>query len=196
VTESYRKDMSHVTWEQVFARQTLRAELAEGWMDALDVCPGSCVLDVGAGPGYVSLRLAERVGASGLVYAIDRSADALAYLAHLQDERGVVQIKRVVADATSLKLDGRQADAALVAMVLHHTDDPAGILTNLAGLLPTGAPMVLAEFHPDGPGEQGPPCSERISPQQLWSWCEASGFLVVAYRRQTQEHYMLTLERL
>src|SRR6185437_1443755 len=88
---AYPRDMSHSNWTEVFARQALRAELMADWFDAIGIKPGDRVLDVGAGPGYVSLALAELVGRDGVVVAIDRSADALAYLAELQQARGVAQ---------------------------------------------------------------------------------------------------------
>jgi len=191
----YRKDLGHLTWDEVFARQLLRASLVEEWMDALHLDPGACVLDIGAGPGYVSLVLADRVGPNGLVCAVDRSADALAYLARLQYERGVWQIKRIVADATMLDPDAFRPDSALVTMVLHHANDPMGILASVVRMLPTGAPAVIGEFHPEGPCEKGPPRAERVSPDQVRAWCEAAGLAVLSYRRQTQEHFMFTLQR-
>lgn len=193
--ESYRKDLSHLTWDEVFARQLLRADLVEAWIEALHLQPGACVLDIGAGPGYMSLVLADRVGPDGLVYAVDRSADALAFLERLQCERGVSQIKRIVADAITLDPDGLHPDSALITMVLHHASSPMGILTNVARLLPAGALAVVGEFHPAGPSDVGPPQVERVSPEQVRSWCEAAGFVVLAYRRQTQEHYMFALRR-
>ena len=191
----YRKDLSHLNWDEVFARQHLRASLIEDWMDALHLRAGACVLDVGAGPGYVSLVLAHRVGPDGLVCAVDRSADALAYLGRLQDERGVSQIKRIVGDAATLDAEGLHLDSALISMVLHHASEPMGILTNVASLLPSGAPAVVAEFHPEGPGETGPPRGDRIAPEQIRIWCEAAGLAPVAYRRQTKEHFMFALRR-
>lgn len=194
MNQSYRKDLSHLTWDDVFARQQLRAGLVDAWIEALQLRRGACVLDIGAGPGYVSLVLADRVGTDGLVCAVDQSADALAYLERLQRERGLAQIRPIVADATSLNPQRVQPDSALITMVLHHADDPAGILTNVARLLPSGARAVVGEFHPDGPCEGRPPRAERISPQQLRAWCETAGFAVIAYRRQTHEHYMLTVQ--
>jgi ubiquinone/menaquinone biosynthesis C-methylase UbiE len=190
VEESYRKDLSHTTWDEVFSRQVKRAGLAEDWLAALQLQPGARVLDIGAGPGYVSLLLADRVGPNGIVYAVDRSADALAYLERLQHERGVVHIQRVVADATTLPAGALTPDSALVTMVLHHTDDPPSILMSVAGLLPSSALAVVAEFHPEGPCEVGPPQTERISPEQVRAWCETAGFETLTYRRQTPEHYM------
>jgi ubiquinone/menaquinone biosynthesis C-methylase UbiE len=195
VEESYRKDMSHVTWDEVFARQERRADLIAAWLDALQIRPGARVLDIGSGPGYVSLLLADRVGPEGLVYAVDRSADALAYLERLQRERHVPQIRRLVADAAALDPAAMHPDAALVSVVLHHTDDPPGILASVARLLRAGALAVVAEFHPEGPCEVGPPREERLAPDQVRIWAEAAGFEVVSYTRQTPEHYMWLVRR-
>ncbi|HWU38325.1 MAG TPA: class I SAM-dependent methyltransferase [Candidatus Acidoferrum sp.] len=193
--EPYRKDLSHTTWDEVFDRQVRRAALVENWMESLRLKPGARVLDVGAGPGYFSLLLADRVGPDGFVYAVDRSADALAYLERLQQDRGIGHIQRVVADAATLEPGTLHPDSALVTMVLHHTDDPPGILKGVARLLPSGALAIVAEFHPEGPCEVGPPRSDRVSPEQVQAWCEAAGFKALTYQRQTPEHYMWLIQR-
>lgn len=191
----YRKDLSHLSWDEVYARQALRADLLDEWMDALGLKPGDRVLDIGSGPGYVSFVLAERVGPTGMVYALDRSADALAYLERLQRERGVRQIERIAADAAAPVPCNVEAKSALVTMVLHHTDDPAGVLREVARALPAGAPVVIGEFHPEGPCEKGPPRDHRIAPGQIEEWCKAAGLTMLDYRRQSPEHYMVTAQR-
>jgi ubiquinone/menaquinone biosynthesis C-methylase UbiE len=172
-----------------------RAGLIADWMEALHLEAGDRVLDVGAGPGYVSLALGERVGPYGVVYAIDRSAEALAYLERLQNERGVRQIRRLAADAAALDAADLHADAALVSMVLHHADDPVGILRNLHRLLAPHALVVVAEFDPAGPCEQGAPQASRLAPEQIEAWCESAGLSVLHYRRQTPEHYFVLARR-
>jgi ubiquinone/menaquinone biosynthesis C-methylase UbiE len=191
----YRKDLGHLTWEQVFARQEQRAGLVDAWIDALELAPGGRVLDVGAGPGFVSLALAARVGPTGTVYALDRSADALAYLERLQDAGGIAQITRIAADAAALDPTSIRPDAALVTMVLHHADDPPAILRAVARCLPVGAPAVIGEFHPEGPCTSGPPREERLAPEKVRAWCEEAGLGVTGYRRQTPEHYVLVAKR-
>jgi ubiquinone/menaquinone biosynthesis C-methylase UbiE len=192
---AFRKDLTHLSWEEVYARQAKRAPLIGEWMDALRLKAGDHVLDIGAGPGYVSLMLAERVGAGGVVHAVDQSAEALAYLARLQQERGVAQIQRIHADASTLELAGRRIDAGLVSMVLHHAETPAVIVGNLARLLAPGAMAVVAEFHPQAPCAVGPPQAHRLSPEQVQAWCEGAGLNKLLYRRQTSEHYMLLVHR-
>lgn len=193
--QTFRKDLSHVTWQEVYARQAQRAGLVAEWMDALGLGEGSRVLEAGAGPGFVSLILADRVGANGSVYAIDRSAAALSHLVRRQTERGISQIRTLVADVATLEGDGLHADSALVTMVLHHVEDPVVILRNLYRLLPPAARIVVSEFHPEGPCEKGAPQSVRIAPARAKAWCESAGFRVREYRRQDPEHYMLVAER-
>jgi ubiquinone/menaquinone biosynthesis C-methylase UbiE len=191
----FRKDLSHLTWDQVYARQQQRAALVDDWMDGLRLKLGDRVLEIGAGPGFVSLALAERVGLAGIVYALDRSADALVYLERLQNERVIRQIERIVADAAKLEATRVQANSALVTMVLHHTDDPPGILHNVARCLPVAARVVIGEFHPEGPCSSGPPREHRLSPEKVKEWCAQTGLMLVEYRRQSQEHYALFAER-
>ena len=193
--ETFRKDLTHLTWDEVYARQVKRANLVGEWMDALGLKTGDRALEIGAGPGHVSLILADRVGPTGGIYAVDLSAEALTHLERRQKEGGISHIRRIVADAATLEMAGLRPDSALVTMVLHHAEDPAGILRNVARLLRPGALAVVAEFHPNGPCDQGPPKGHRLTPEQVQAWCEAAGFLTLGERRQTPEHYMLVVQR-
>lgn len=192
---AYQKDLSHITWAEVFERQRQRAELVEQWLDDLLLNQGDAVLDIGCGPGYVSLQAAERVGKTGRVYAVDTSAQALAHLERLKQERGLPQITSIAADARTMDEVAGTVRAVLVTMMLHHADDPAGLIGNVARLLPAGTRAVVAEFHPEGPCLTGPPREHRVSPEQVQAWCTAAGFTVLTYRRQSPEHYMFLLHR-
>jgi len=195
MADPFRKDMTGAAWVEVYERQRKRAHLMAEWMDAIGLAPGHSVLEVGPGPGFVTLALADRVGPHGCVYAVDPSAEALRHLESLQEGRGLPQIRRIVADAAELEPADLSARSALVTMVLHHAEDPAAILARLASLLPPGGLAVIGEFHPAGPGEQGPPPEHRIDPEQISAWCEAAGLAVLEYRRQTPEHYMVLARR-
>jgi ubiquinone/menaquinone biosynthesis C-methylase UbiE len=193
--KAFRKDLSHLSWDEVYARQANRAALIPDWLNALHLKPGDRVLEIGAGPGFVSFALADCVGPTGVVYALDRSAEALAHLERRQRERGIGHIQRIVADAATVQPDGVQAGSALITMVLHHADDPAEILRNVVRFVPPGAPVVIGEFHPDGPCSQGPPHNHRLAPEKVQEWCKKVGLAVVGYQRQTPEHYLVVAQR-
>jgi ubiquinone/menaquinone biosynthesis C-methylase UbiE len=193
--KAFRKDLNHLSWDEVYARQASRAALIPDWLNALRLKSGDRVLEIGAGPGFVSFALADRVGPTGIAYALDQSAEALAHLERRQRERGIGHIQRIVADAATLQLDGVQAGSALITMVLHHADDPAEILRNVVRFVPPGAPVVIGEFHPDGPCSQGPPHNHRLAPEKVQEWCKKVGLAVVRYQRQTPEHYFVVAQR-
>src|ERR1700674_4936487 len=49
-------------------------------MDILGITPGKAVADVGAGSGWFTVRAARRVGAGGVVYAVDINPDSIRYI--------------------------------------------------------------------------------------------------------------------
>jgi ubiquinone/menaquinone biosynthesis C-methylase UbiE len=190
----FHKNLSHLTWDEVFARQQQRAFLLSAWFESLHLKAGDHVLDLGAGPGYVSLQMASLVGPTGLIYAVDREAEALSHLQGRLRHDQVTTVQCIVADILQFDPQDELVSAALLAMVLHHSDDPAAMIGALASLLPLNARAVLAEFHPDAPARSGPPLSARLSPEQLEQWCRQAGLRVIHYTRQSEEHYMLTVQ--
>ena len=174
----------------MWQHQRLREPLIGAWLDALTLRAGDRVLDVGAGPGFISLQAARRVGNQGRVYAVDTSAEALAFLEGKQRDEGVPQIERILADGAAVDLAGAAVDAALVTMMLHHAADPAAVLRRVAALLATDGRAVVAEFHPDGPCAIGPPREHRLTPGQVEAWGRAAGLHPMRYLRQSPEQYM------
>src|SRR3546814_14205438 len=65
-------------------------------MDSADVRPGMTVADIGAGDGYYTVRLAQRVGANGRVLAQDIMPEVI--------ERLADRVARERLDNVSLKL--------------------------------------------------------------------------------------------
>lgn len=189
--------MRDVDWDRMYLRQAQRAADIAPWLRHLDLRPGDRCIDMGCGPGYFSLLLAAEVGAAGRVYAIDDSATALDRLAREQSARGVANICRIRADgaAAQLPVGDAPADAALVAMMLHHAEDPAGVLGNVARLVRPMGRVVVAEFRPDAPGAVGPALARRLAPEAVRAWCEAAGLEIILLERGTPEHYLLVCRR-
>ena len=191
----YSRDMHDAEWERVYERQLSRADMVEQWLDGLRLREGSSVLDIGSGPGYVSLQAAKRVGPTGMVYAVDRSEDALAYLARLQEDAGVTNIQRRTGDAATCDLQDAAVDGALITLVLHHNDEPQRVLDNVSGALRQGALVVIGEFDKEGPGDVGAAIEERLALADLRQWCAASHLKELSFNRVSPDHYFLVLER-
>ncbi len=68
--ELERLGLQHRVW---------RPDVTDAWRRA-GFTSGQTILDLGSGPGFLSMDLAEIVGPSGRVIALDRSSDFLNYL--------------------------------------------------------------------------------------------------------------------
>lgn len=188
--DGFDERLHDADWAEVYRRQVERGGVVPEFAEALGLGSGDAVVEVGSGPGYTALRLSERV-APGPVYALDRSPGALRYLRREMADQGVENVRPVVTDAEALALRFSQPVGVLAAFVLHHTDDPARVLAELGRALPAGSRVLVVEYHPDAPGEVGPPPEHRIAPAEIREWLAAGGFEVVRRRDHPEEKYSL-----
>ena len=85
------------------APERMQEERPDLVLAALDLKPGMKVADVGAGSGYYSSRMAERVGKSGTVYAVDVQPEMIEILKQNMSERGAGNVKAVLGTETDPK---------------------------------------------------------------------------------------------
>jgi ubiquinone/menaquinone biosynthesis C-methylase UbiE len=113
------------------------------------ITTGMRVLELGCGPGDVTMLLAEIVGQGGEVVGVDRDPAALAAARGRVADRGLTPVRLVEHDITALdSLDLRGAFDALVGRcILGHLDDPAGVLRAAAHFVRPGG--VVAFEAPD-----------------------------------------------
>ncbi len=118
-------------------------------MDEIGVRPGMTVADVGAGDGWFSFYLADRVGSTGRVIAEDIDAQAMKSLRERCAERRVSNISVLVGEMEDPKLPAGSIDLALMVNVLSALDAHAKtFLANLAkGLKPDGR-LVIIDWDP------------------------------------------------
>ncbi len=109
-----------------------RLGLSEGW---------SCV-DVGAGGGDVSVALAEMVGRSGRVYAVDSDPRARDEVAHAAAAHA--QVIALTQAGEDLILP-EQVDLAFCRFLLMHVIDPAVVVTRMAAVVKPGSWVVAQE---------------------------------------------------
>ena len=122
-------------------------------MDEIGVRPGMTVADVGAGNGWFTFYLAERVGSSGRVIAEDIDAKALEAVRQRYAQEKVSNVSVVVGETEDAKLPAGAVDLALMVNVLSAVHNPTGLLVNLAkGLKPEGR-LVIIDWDPGKLGQ-------------------------------------------
>jgi ubiquinone/menaquinone biosynthesis C-methylase UbiE len=119
-------------------RARMMAPATERMLALTAIARGARVLDVGGGSGEVALQLAELVGRSGSVVAIDISAPMIEATLDAARARGLDQIEAHVADAQSLDFSSGTFDAALARNVLMFVDDLHGTLSGIRRVLKRG----------------------------------------------------------
>ncbi|MCU1436970.1 MAG: SAM-dependent methyltransferase [Naasia sp.] len=119
---------------------------------------GLAVLDLGSGPGTITVDIAERV-APGTVVGIDASADIVAQAAALADERGVSNVTFRTGNAYALELPDDSVDVAHAHQVLQHLSDPVAALRELARVVRPGGVIAARDvdyggaiWFPEPPG--------------------------------------------
>ncbi|WP_420113620.1 class I SAM-dependent methyltransferase [Pseudactinotalea sp.] len=105
---------------------------------------GMDVLDVGCGPGTITVDLASRVP-GGRVIGIDTSADVLGKAADLAVAQGVENVQLEQADVMALPYSAESFDVVHAHQVLQHMADPVGALREMRRVLRPGGLLAVRD---------------------------------------------------
>lgn len=138
---------------------------------------GDAVVDVGAGPGFASIDLAEIVGPTGRVHAIERSGQFFSTLAAEAEARGLDWIEPSQIDVVEESFGIVGADASWCRWLLCFVNDPGAVIRHNAEALRTGGTAVFHEYCNYGSWRMMPPepLIERFRTQVMTSWRESGG---------------------
>lgn len=106
--------------------------------------PGMRVLDVGSGPGDVSLIAARLVGPSGSVLGVDAAPDMIELARARAAEQGLSTVHFRQSGIDALALD-EPVDAVVGRLILMHLPDPAATLRHLSSLVRPGGVLAFSE---------------------------------------------------
>ena len=106
--------------------------------------PGDDLLDVGCGPGTITVDLAARV-APGNVVGIDVADDVVAEAVHVAESTGSTNVTFARGDAYSIDTTAGTFDVVHAHQVLQHLGDPIAGLTEMRRVLRPGGLLAVRD---------------------------------------------------
>jgi len=116
-------------------------------MEVVGVKPGMIIGEVGAGTGYFTFKLANRVGEFGHIYANDISRSSLRSLKDRCDREGINNIDTIVGEVEDPLLP-EGLDMVFIVNAFHDLANPVALLNNLADSLKPKALVVIIDRDP------------------------------------------------
>ena len=119
-------------------------------IDAMDISPRDVIADVGAGSGYYTFRLAEKVP-DGRVIAIDIQPEMLAYLENEKVKRGLTNVEEHLGQIDTIMMPAETLDSALFVDSYHEFSHPFEMMTSVVQALRPGGRVYLLEYRGEDP---------------------------------------------
>jgi SAM-dependent methyltransferase len=160
--EIQRLGLQHRVW---------RPTTLECWRRA-GISIGSRVIDIGCGPGYATLDLAEIVGRTGEVFAIERSERFLKIAQERCAANGLTNVRFRQADLMDDSLEESGFDFSWCRWVACFVSEPAKLVQKVAGALRPGGIAIFHEYIDYKTWRFAPrkPAHESFVEQVIASW--------------------------
>lgn len=140
-------DLDTQKWVQTFEGESREiAAHKDALVAALGLRKGMEVADVGAGTGLFLKPLAQSVGVSGKVYALDIAPKFVELLERRAREEGLEQVEPRLSKERSVDLPPLSIDAAWVCDTYHHFEYPQHVLFSLYDALRPGGSLYVVDF--------------------------------------------------
>lgn len=151
-------------------------------LDEIGVESGLAIADVGCGIGYFSVRLAKKVGKSGIVYASDIDSGALAFLKEKAERQNIRNLKIIQGKKDDPLLPDSSIDIVLIVNTVHLIDRPSEYLSNLKSCLQPDGYVVIVQWDAEKMDSEAPDWSpedrERYTQQTTLRIIYDAGFEV------------------
>lgn len=164
-----------------FSNEQERDRLGEAdmVMNLAGIQPGMSVADIGAGEGYYTVRLAERVGTKGRVLAQDIDGDALRRLGSRVEHDRLDNVSIKPGGVDDPRLPERSFDRVLMIHMYHEVTEPYAFLWRMWPSLKAGGKIVVVDL--DRSTDR-----HGIPPALLICELEAVGFRLDEFHRKPE----------
>lgn len=171
-----------------------KEENPEGALDAIGLRPGMMVADIGAGTGYMSLRMAKRVAPSGRVYANDLQPEMLQMLRANAEAAKISNVETVLGAVDDPKLPKDALDLVLLVDVYHEFSEPQKMLRRIRETLKPDGRLVLLEYRKEDPKVPIRP-EHKMSVAEVKAELEAEGFKLSKVMETLPRQHILILTK-
>lgn len=174
-----------------FSNEDARDERGEAQavMDLADIRKGMTVADIGAGEGYYTVRLAERVGEDGRVLAQDIDRDALERLGRRVERERLENISIKLGQSDDPQLPADSFDRIFLVHMYHEVTEPYAFLWRMWPALATGGQIIVVDV--DRPTDR-----HGIPPKLLFCEFDQVGFKLMEFvERPDLKGYFARFER-
>lgn len=115
-------------------------------ISALDLEPGDRVADLGSGSGYFTLRLAQAVGPTGKVYAVDVDAQINDYLRERVNSAGFDNVEVILGRPENPLLPDGEIDLLLTVNTYHHIQERPSYFRKVQTDLASDGRVAIVDF--------------------------------------------------
>ena len=147
----FAQPMSYLGADWLDRSERVTEEEPDMALDAIMLLKGSTVADVGAGSGYMTVKMAKRVGPTGKVYANDIQPEMLALLRERLAKEKISNVETVLGTVDDPKLPTGAIDLILMVDVYHEFSEPQKMLRRMHEALKSGGRLVLLEYRKEDP---------------------------------------------
>jgi ubiquinone/menaquinone biosynthesis C-methylase UbiE len=164
-----------------FSTEDQRDNLGEAQvvMDLAQIRADTTVADIGAGEGYYTIRLAERVGAKGRVLAVDIDQGAIQRLGARVERERLDNVSIKLGTPDDPRLPQSSFDRIFLIHMYHEVSEPYAFLWHLRPGLKAGGQVIVVDT-------ERPTDQHGIPPKLLFCEFEAVGFRLVQFVRKPE----------
>ncbi len=141
-TELERLEFQHGVWKNI----------TDSFLEKLNIQKGWKCLDVGAGPGYVSMDLRSIVGDAGEVTALEPSDFYLSYFKERCERNNFQNVKFINGNLEDVDLQIEHYDLIYLRWVIDFVKEPENFLLKLLSALKKGGVIAIQDYNYEGIG--------------------------------------------
>jgi SAM-dependent methyltransferase len=119
-------------------------------VNALNFKPTDIVADIGAGTGYLSFRIAQKVPL-GKVLAVDIQPEMLDIINFLKKENSITNVEPILGSITDAKLPLNSVDLVLMVDTYHELSNPYEVMRGVVKALKPNGRVALVEYRRENP---------------------------------------------